>query len=244
MGNFVYELKEILQVPVFWLVISGYVLCIAILFLSNKFVVISLFVLLFWFLSITPFGASLFLGSLTLLDSGAEECTDEDINSLIVMPGGLSWQPDQEGHKLSPWSIIRADRAIEVLKTMKNTQVILPGGLGRGKHSEAQLLKDYIQSEAGISDYVIGESSNNTFENLVTLMPLLSKDKGYLLVTSYWHMARAKRVAEKLSIIVCPVATKFEMNWSLIPNFKAHWDSKAAIHEWLGLAWYRVTGRI
>lgn len=239
-----YELKEVLQLPFFWLVISGYGFYIALLFYNFKFVIVSLFFVSFWFLSITPLGASIFLGSLVLVDNDADECTANEIYSLIIMPGGLSWRPIQDGAMLSDWSIARANRVIEILKDRSNGQVVLPGGIGKGKYSEAELLKNYIQRELDITDYIIGESSNNTFENLATLLPLLSEDKSYLLVTSYWHMARAKRVAEKLSIIVCPVATKFEMNWSLIPSFKAHWDSKAAIHEWLGLTWYGVTGRI
>lgn len=204
----------------------------------------SLLTVAFWSLSITPLGSSLFLGSLGLINNRADVCVRKDVNSLILMPGGLSWRPTIDGGQLSDWSITRADRALEILRVKHNTQVILPGGLGRGQYSEAELLKKYIQSKLDISNVLIGKKSKNTFENLETLMPMISKDKPYFLVTSYWHMPRAKSVADKLSIITCPVVTKIEIDWSLIPSYEAHWHSKAALHEWIGLVWYKVKGKI
>jgi uncharacterized SAM-binding protein YcdF (DUF218 family) len=200
----------------------------------------------FWLFSLTPLGASLWLGSLTMMnESVAGSCLkNENSNSVILLPGGLSWRPEDKGEKLSDWSIKRANRVVELSKESVLEQVILPGGLGSGSNSEAELLKKYLQNRIDIKKYLIAEKSNNTFENLETLMSLLNNQRPYYLVTSYWHMPRAKGVADKLSLITCPIITMNQINWSLMPSLEAHWHSKAAMHEWLGLAWYRIKGKI
>ena len=204
------------------------------------------FLCVFWTLSLTPLGASLWLGSLAILNSrDDEDCSkNESLTSVILLPGGLSWRPEDAGEKLSNWSIERAARVVELSKESVLEQIILPGGLGAGINSEAELLKKYLQKKIDIKKYVIAEKSNSTFENLETLMSVLNKQHTYYLVTSYWHMPRAKGVADKLSLIICPIMTTNEINWSLMPSLEAHWHTKAAIHEWLGLAWYKIKGKI
>jgi len=188
----------------------------------------------------------MWLGSLTILNAKFDEsCSkNESLTSVILLPGGLSWRREDNGEKLSDWSIERANRVVELSKESALDQVVLPGGLGRGNNSEAGLLKRYLQKKINVQAYVVAGSSTNTYENLKTLIPILNDQASYYLVTSYWHMPRAKRVASKLSIMVCPVMTRIEMSWNLVPSFEAHWHSKAAIHEWLGLAWYWIKGKI
>lgn len=241
MDYFLYVIKETIQMPFFWLVLSVCILCISLIYFKFSTSVKFLLITLLWFISITPLGASLWLGSLMIDDSPSNECIEGTINSMIILPGGLSWRLNE--NKLSIWSIKRADRAIELLKDNMHIQILLPGGLGKGRNSEAGLLKTYIQNNLSIVDIQIAEGSENTYDNLETIKPMLKKNSRYYLVTSYWHMLRAKRVAEKLSILVCPVATRFEMNWSIIPSLEAHWQTKAAIHEWFGLAWYGIKGK-
>ncbi|MBL4796362.1 MAG: YdcF family protein [Oleispira sp.] len=244
MDHILHVVKELVQMPIFWLVISVCMLFIYLLFGTVKQSALFLFVTFFWYLSITPLGTSMWLGSLILIDGTNNDCIKKDINALIILPGGLSWRPNDGEDKLSDWSIDRAKRALELLKDNNVTQVILPGGIGKGAYTEAELLKRYIESEVNDINFDISGSSFNTYENLETIRAILKKQAYYYLVTSYWHMPRAKRVAEKLSIKVCPIVTEFDMKWSLIPSFEAHWHSKAAMHEWLGLAWYRIKGKI
>ena len=248
LDHILHVVKELVQMPIFWLVISVCMVCICLLFGTVKQSVLFLLVTLFWFLSITPIGASMWLGSLILIDGTNSDCNKKYINALIILPGGLSWRPNDGEDKLSDWSIDRAERAIELLNGNIVTQVILPGGIGKGAYTEAELLKRYIESEVNdiTSDitFDISGSSFNTYENLDTIRAILKEETHYYLVTSYWHMPRAKRVAEKLSIKVCPIVTEFEIKWSLIPSFEAHWHSKAAMHEWLGLVWYRIKEKI
>ena len=246
MENILYFFKIVLQTPIFWLLISICCSIFSYLYFQPKIFILSIFICIFWILSLTPLGASLWLGSLTIINENAEDhCSEnERLTSVILLPGGLSWRPRDGGEKLSDWSIKRANRVVELSNENVLDQVILPGGLGTGINSEAELLKKYLKNKIDVNKYAIAGQSNNTFENIETLLPLLDKQTPYYLVTSYWHMPRAKGVAGKLSLVTCPVMTMNKINWSLIPSLEAHWNTKAAIHEWLGLAWYRIKGRI
>ncbi len=246
MEDILYSFKIAIQTPIFWLLISICCSIFCYLYLQPKMFVFSILICVFWVFSLTPLGASLWLGSLTMLNARVNEsCSvNKNLTSVILLPGGLSWRPEDSDEKLSSWSIERADRVVELSKESVFDQVMLPGGLGAGINSEAELLKIYLKNKIDIKKYVIAGKSNNTFENLETLMPLLNNQHPYYLVTSYWHMPRAKGVADKMSLIICPVVTMRKINWSLIPGLEAHWHTKAAIHEWLGLVWYRIKGKI
>jgi uncharacterized SAM-binding protein YcdF (DUF218 family) len=246
MDNILYVFKAVVQTPMFWLLISICCSIFCYIYLQSRGIVFLISICIFWIFSVTPLGASFWLGSLTLMDDDvAGYCSESEIlTSVILLPGGLSWRPEDNGEKLSDWSIERARRVVELSKESVLEQVILPGGLGFGVNSEAELLKRYLQENTTIKKYLIAEKSNNTFENIETLMSLLDKQRPYYLVTSYWHMPRAKGVADKLSLRTCPVMTMNTINWSLIPSLEAHWNTRAAIHEWLGLAWYRIKGKI
>jgi uncharacterized SAM-binding protein YcdF (DUF218 family) len=246
MENILYFFKIAIQTPMFWLLISIFLSIICYFYFQPKVFTFSVFMCVFWLFSLTPLGASLWLGSLTLLNARDDgDCSkNKKLSSVILLPGGLSWRAEDGGEKLSDWSIERANRVVELSRKGVLEQVVLPGGLGIGINSEAELLKKYLKNIIDIKRYVVAGRSDTTFENIKTLMPLLNKQNSYYLVTSYWHMPRAKGVADKLSLITCPVMTGNKMNWSLIPSFEAHWHSKAAMHEWMGLAWYRIKGKI
>jgi len=246
MENILYFFKIAIQTPIFWLMISIFFSIICYICFQTKVFTFSVLICAFWLFSLTPLGASLWLGSLTIMNSSAEDyCSgNESLTSVILLPGGLSWRREDDGEKLSDWSIERANRVVELSKESVLDQVVLPGGLENGINSEAKLLKRYLKNKIDIDEYVLAGKSNNTFENLETLMSLLNNQRPYYLVTSYWHMPRAKRVANKLLLITCPVMTIKEINWSLIPSLKANWHTKAAMHEWLGLVWYRIKGKI
>jgi uncharacterized SAM-binding protein YcdF (DUF218 family) len=246
MENILYFFKIAIQTPIFWLLISIFLSIICYFYFQPKVFTFSVVMCVFWLFSLTPLGASLWLGSLTLLNTRVDgDCSKNKIlSSAILLPGGLSWLAENGGEKLSDWSIERANVVVELSRKGVLDQVVLPGGLGSGINSEAELLKKYLKNIIDIKRYVIAGKSDTTFENIKTLMPLLNKQHPYYLVTSYWHMPRAKRVADKLSLITCPMMTINKISWSLIPSFEAHWHTKAAIHEWLGLAWYRIKGKI
>lgn len=95
--------------------------------------------------------------------------------------------------------------------------------------------------------------SRNTYENALFSTPLVQNIAPFdtiLLITSAWHMPRAKAVFEKQGYLVepCPSDSKQQRptNWSisyfLLPHASALEDWKTLMHEWIGYVVYCTKG--
>jgi len=90
--------------------------------------------------------------------------------------------------------------------------------------------------------------STNTWENAVSLHRLL-QDRGVsrvVLVTNAWHMPRSRWCFEQqgFSVIPAPVdyltsQRAFDVR-GLVPDAGVLADSSLALHEYIGIAWYRM----
>lgn len=72
-----------------------------------------------------------------------------------------------------------------------------------------------------------------------------------LLVTSALHMPRAMATFQAAGIAAFPAPTDFEVTevpyageYRWLPDNDAFWATGRALHEYVGMAWYRVTERI
>jgi uncharacterized SAM-binding protein YcdF (DUF218 family) len=91
-------------------------------------------------------------------------------------------------------------------------------------------------------------AAKNTWENAANIAMLL-KEKGIkqiVLVTTAWHMPRSVRVFEShgLQVIAAPCAYVVERGPYDLRSYLPHWGvlsaSGDALHEYLGLLWYRL----
>lgn len=94
---------------------------------------------------------------------------------------------------------------------------------------------------------VDGEATN-TAESAVNLRASLG-DQAFYLVTSAGHMPRSMGVFLKQGLRPIPAPTEYhvpkniaEANWS--PSSLGLYVSDSAMHEHIGILWYRLTGRI
>jgi uncharacterized SAM-binding protein YcdF (DUF218 family) len=93
----------------------------------------------------------------------------------------------------------------------------------------------------------IEDTSENTAQNAAHAATML-REAGIdrvLLVTDAMHMSRAMQIFSKTGLTVIPAATDFRSRKPLsaadfIPSAGALKDSHYAMHEWLGLLWYRL----
>ena len=93
--------------------------------------------------------------------------------------------------------------------------------------------------------------ARDTWENAVLTKALVQPKPGerWLLVTSAWHMPRAVGVFRKAGFVVepWPVDYRTAGPWDALRPFEAPADGlkrlDTAMHEWIGLVSYRVTGR-
>ncbi len=92
-------------------------------------------------------------------------------------------------------------------------------------------------------------TSRDTGENLLNSMKLVRPKPGetWMLVTSAVHMPRAMAIARKLGWTMVPWPSDYisAASGSVYLGFPADGlvDIDNALHEWIGLAVYRLTGR-
>ena len=235
-------IKEVIQWPSFWFVVFIFISILTYMRSRKCLFRVFFLVAFFWLVSMTPLGSSLWFSSLKFAGGFQKENCVVGVDTAIVLPGGMDWRRSEGIYKLSKWSILRAERVVQLNDEKPLFSVIIPGGPIKDEFSEASLMFKYINRTIDQDRFIIGNDSKTTYENINSIVPLLKKENTYYLVTSDWHMPRARRVAEKLAINVCPVLAVEKLRWGLVPSYESHWKSKAAIHEWLGLIWYKING--
>jgi uncharacterized SAM-binding protein YcdF (DUF218 family) len=152
----------------------------------------------------------------------------------------------------------RLFQAVELYKKAKIKKIIYCGGTGSLMHPEereGEWIKRYLVL-IGLpeQDIVIENYSRNTHENAAFTKPVLEKvapGGKYLLITSGYHLRRAKKCFEKEGIAVDVYCTdrmsgprKFEIDNLLIPNAYVLANWYALNHELLGYLSYKIAGYI
>jgi uncharacterized SAM-binding protein YcdF (DUF218 family) len=149
----------------------------------------------------------------------------------------------------------RVMEAAFLAKRYPQARVVFTGGSGSliagSKEAPAarELLIDLGLDPARI---VVEDESRNTEENALFTAAIVRPEPNqrWLLITSAFHMPRAIGVFEKagFDVVADPVAYR-----TLGPGKGWRWDLdpgnrfrvfETAVHEWIGLAVYRATGRI
>lgn len=183
-------------------------------------------------------------------------CLEADRSVVVVLGAGLDarYPVDLPAERLSHTSWRRAMASVSLLED--NGTLILSGG-GRFVHSDrfseadsmAALLEPQLRSLAGL--LLVREiESSSTFENaryVAETMLNLGLPLNIVLVTSTWHMPRARGVFEKAGFSLCPHAVapvvQPETPWSaLLPLGSGMQKTAIAAHEWLAMALYRSRG--
>lgn len=111
------------------------------------------------------------------------------------------------------------------------------------------LMADFLRDVFGLPVTWIEPTGHNTHENAVATARLLRRDgfKRVVLVTHYWHLPRAFAAfaATGLEIIPAPIGHSRRRDawergvFTFVPGVEALERSHLAIHEGVGLLWYR-----
>lgn len=112
---------------------------------------------------------------------------------------------------------------------------------------EGLLMHQVLEQDFGVPVRWIERESRNTAENARNARRLLDVSR-ILLVTQAMDMPRARRVFEQAGFEVVPAPIGFVNRpgpaertvFDFIPDAGALAQSRVALHEYLGLAWYRL----
>jgi uncharacterized SAM-binding protein YcdF (DUF218 family) len=145
-----------------------------------------------------------------------------------------------------------ADRfwaGVELFKAGKAPQLIFTGGRmpwSPVKETEGDWLALQAKRIGVPADRIlVSGQARNTAQEAKAVAALL-KTRNILLVTSAFHMPRAKKIFEDAGFQVNPVAVDSRLSagptrWSdFLPSAQALRKSSEAIREWIGRAYYRV----
>lgn len=176
----------------------------------------------------------------------------------IVVLGGMSSHYQPANRVQFAQSADRLMQAMMLTRQNEVEKLIISGGSANillKQRPEGAVLKEFLtQWSLPDSILAIDSLSRNTYENALytaQMFDSLKMEKNITLVTSAWHMPRAKRCFEKQGFKVSPVGA--DAMWPfesltigdvIIPSAAVlqKWD--LLIKEWVGMTVYKIKGYI
>jgi uncharacterized SAM-binding protein YcdF (DUF218 family) len=176
----------------------------------------------------------------------------EGVEAIVVLGAGRHYAAQEYGggDTLSHSALWRLRYGAYLAKRW-DLPVVVSGGVVKEYEvvSEAKLAADFLQKELGVSTVWLEAESRNTWENALNTKVLLDS-KGInkvVLVTHAYHMRRSSYAFDQAAVNYIPMPTGFLGNqapsgwWeNWLPSAKAFRESYLALHEYLGLVFYRM----
>jgi len=170
-----------------------------------------------------------------------------DPTGIIVLGGVISPAVSRARHEVAlSGAAERITTAVTLARRFPDSRIVFAGDV-------ESVFARRILEDLGVpaSRIVLERRSRNTADNAVFTKQLLQPQPGqrWLLVTSAIHMPRAVGAFRKAGFPVEPVpvdytTTDWSTIWLMPDSLLAGIDrTDVAVHEWLGLIGYRLTGR-
>jgi uncharacterized SAM-binding protein YcdF (DUF218 family) len=146
--------------------------------------------------------------SLVISELGSNDSEITDIEYVVVLGAGI------KGSELSLTLQQRLDTSLTYANLKKDIPIIVSGGQGPGEDiTEAEAMSNYLINKGISKDRIILESkSTSTQENLLYSKVIMnsegSKNPTIMIVTSDYHMHRAKLIAKKLGFEAYGISSK------------------------------------
>ena len=178
-----------------------------------------------------------------------EQARPDAVGAIVVLSANMV-PADQllPAGELGDGTVLRCLHAARLYRQGPSCLVVASGG-----PEVARLMRDFL-IEQGVArpDLLMEEHSSSTYENALESGKLL-RERGIVkiaLVTEATHLLRAARCFSSQGFEVAPCGCHYRathFSWSLcdfVPTPGQAAEVQRALHEWLGMAWYRLRGRI
>jgi uncharacterized SAM-binding protein YcdF (DUF218 family) len=167
----------------------------------------------------------------------------------VILGGGRSFAAPEDGNRDQPGAqtLVRLRHGAR-LQRLTGLPVMVSGGApDRGGESEAAVMARALSEDFKIPVRWIEDTSENTAQNAAHAATIL-REAGIdrvLIVTDAMHMPRAMQIFSKTGLAAIPAPTDFRSRKPLsaadfIPSAGSLQTSHYALHEWIGMAWYRL----
>ncbi len=171
---------------------------------------------------------------------------------VVVLGGGMNSDPRLPiTSQLSNGSAVRTVEGIRIYRLLKGARLLFSGGPVFNPVPEGQGMAQ-LALDLGVprQDLMAEILSRDTEEQARLIKPLVASDSVFL-VTSAVHMPRAMALFRKAEISSIAAPTDFinkkELQFNpskLFPNYIGFRMAEAGWHEYLGLLYSRIKGRI
>lgn len=195
----------------------------------------------------TPWVGGLLQKSLEI-SSPLDPVALQDIDAIVVLGGGRRIaQAEYGGDTLNAFSLERLRYAAR-LHRASGAPLLVTGGMpGGGTLPEGRLMQQVLAQEYGIAARWVEDAALTTWDNARLSAKLLNADgaRRIALVTHAWHLRRAVAQFEAQGLEIVPAGTLFASTnvndvFDLLPSPVGLRDSTFALHEWLGILWYKL----
>lgn len=168
-------------------------------------------------------------------------------DAIVVLGGGRRLAAaEYGGDTLNSTSLERLRYAAH-LHRLSGLPILVTGGKpGGGTLSEGQIMQHVLQSEYNVPTRWVEDAALSTWDNARLSAPLLKGQsvQRIVLVTHAWHLRRLVPLFEAQGLDVIPAGTQFSSThissiFDLLPTPAGLRGSTFALHEWLGILWYK-----
>jgi uncharacterized SAM-binding protein YcdF (DUF218 family) len=166
--------------------------------------------------------------------------------AIVILGGGVYFDaPEYGGDTVNHFTLERLRYGAR-LHRKTGKPILVTGGNPGGGTPEANLMRDALETDFKVPVRWLEDQSDNTDQNARFTQRIL-KEAGIstvYLVTTAWHMPRAQASFERAGLRVVPAPTRFvtskpERLLDFLPRASALQESYYAMHEAIGLVWYR-----
>lgn len=197
----------------------------------------------------TQAGSRLLIEPLETRSLPAQGLAQSGAQAIVVLGGGRLFDaPEDAGrNQPTPSSLMRIRHGAR-LHRLTGLPLLVSGGSPDGAgESEAAVMARSLKDDFGVPVRWQEDASDNTEQNARLAADRLNGAGIHriLLVTDALHMSRAARAFAAAGFDVIPATTHFRGRRpldasSFIPKARELENSSYAIHEWIGLVWYRI----
>ncbi len=176
----------------------------------------------------------------------------DEVAGIIVLGGGIDGGliPYERDQVSLNTAAERMTATVQLAREHPCLKIIFTGFSGsffpKGV-SEAEAARRFFEEQRIASDRIIYENrSRNTVENAQFSRPLMG-DRTWILLTSASHMRRAQAAFEKSGARVIPLSVDYQTGstipWGRFDVGEGDRLARIAIHEYVGIFVYWITGR-
>ncbi len=167
---------------------------------------------------------------------------------IVLLGGGHTYDPRVPvTSRISRESLTRLAECIRIHRLIKGSKIILSGGAVYDSSPEAHTFAKVGEIlNVNERDMVLDDVSRDTEEQAQNIRPIVGHDP-FILVTSACHMPRAMAIFEKAGLKPIPAPTDYLVKErqkkhpeDFFPSSLGLYKSEQAMHEHLGLLWFRM----